>query len=327
MSIDSELGVLDTEDVEATLKQHFDEIRGCYQRAGKAQRYAGGRVMLRFLVGGDGLSQDVLVIESTLGNYDVERCLVEVGRRIAFPAPTGRKPTTFEYPVEFRSTNQLAVLEVDGLKFDHDLSVLLPQLAVCGQLAAMDASAIIYIEPNGHPGSVGLAAATTLDEDVGDCMVQTIRRWKMSSTLPGRVMRASFSIPPVIATAEATPPRRRAPATATAAAGRHSDRLSLDSTESRSRIRTSVGAQTSGRPGGASRRRSLRALAELSLCDLCLSDFARGFARARRLSLESLRTPARWRPDGRADTAPRSSDRRRRPLQIGERTRFKAESA
>jgi TonB family protein len=208
MSVDSELGVLDTEDVEATLKDHFDDIRGCYQRAGKAQRYAGGRVLLRFLVGGDGVAQDVLVIESTLGNYDVERCLVEVGRRIAFHAPTGHKPTTFEYPVEFRSTNQLAVLEVDGVKLDHDLSVFLPQLSVCGQLAAEDANAIIYIEPNGFPGSVGLAAGTTLDEDVGDCMVQTIRRWKMSSTFPGRVMRATFSIPPVIATADATPARR-----------------------------------------------------------------------------------------------------------------------
>src|SRR3954468_5007860 len=29
MSIDNELGVLDTEDVEATMKQHFDDIRGC----------------------------------------------------------------------------------------------------------------------------------------------------------------------------------------------------------------------------------------------------------------------------------------------------------
>src|SRR5262245_64889020 len=89
MTVDNELGVLDTEEVDATLKQHFDEIRGCYHRAGKAQRYAGGRVTLRFLVGGDGLAQDVLVVESTLGNYDVERCLVEVGRRITFHAPTG----------------------------------------------------------------------------------------------------------------------------------------------------------------------------------------------------------------------------------------------
>jgi TonB family protein len=207
MTVDNEMGVLDTEDVEATMKQHFDDIRGCYHRAGKAQRYAEGRVMLRFMVGGDGLAQDVLVVESTLGNYDVERCLVEVGRRISFHPPAGRKATTFEYPVEFRSTNQVAVLDADGLKVDHDLSVFMPQLAVCGQLAALDASAIIYIEPNGFPGSVGLSSGTTLDEDVGDCMVQTIRRWRMSATLPGHVMRATFSIPPVIATAEATPRR------------------------------------------------------------------------------------------------------------------------
>ena len=210
MTVDNELGVLDTEDVEATMRSHFDDIRGCYHRAGKAQRYAGGRVMLRFLVGGNGIAQDVLVIESTLGNYDVERCLVEVGRRIAFHAPTGHKATSFEYPVEFRSTNQVAVLEVDGMKFDRDLSAFLPQLAACGQLSAMDASAIMYIEPNGFPGSVGLAAGTTLDEDAADCMVQTIRRWKMSATLPGHVMRAAFNIPPVIATAEVTPPRRAA---------------------------------------------------------------------------------------------------------------------
>jgi TonB family protein len=204
MNVDSELGVLETEDVEATLKEHFDDIRGCYGRAGKAQRYAEGRVMLRFLVNGDGSSQDVLVIESTLGNYDVERCLVEVGRRISFHAPSGRKPTTFEYPVEFRSTNQVAVLEVEGLKVEHDLALFLPQLAACGRLAPEGANAMIYIESNGFPGSVGLAAADVLDEDVGDCVVQTIRGWKMSATLPGRVVRATFNIPAVIATAEAT---------------------------------------------------------------------------------------------------------------------------
>jgi TonB family protein len=204
MKLDSELGVLETEDVEATLQEHFDGIRGCYQRAGKAQRYAGGRVLLRFLVNGDGTSQDVWVLESTLGNYDVERCLVEVGRRISFHAPSGRKPTTFEYPVEFRSTHQVAVLDVEGPKIEHDVSVFLPQLAACGQLAPEGVSAMIYIEPNGFPGSVGLAAAAALDEDVGDCMVQTIRGWRMSSTLPGHVMRATFNIPPVIATAEAS---------------------------------------------------------------------------------------------------------------------------
>ncbi len=202
MKLDNEIGVLDTDDVEATLREHFGAIRGCYGRAGKAQRYADGRVMLRFLVNGNGSAQDVWVLESTLGNYDVERCLVEVGRKIRFHAPSGRKATTFEYPVEFRSTKQVEVLDVDGPKVERDVAAFLPQLAACGQLAPEGASAIIYVEPNGFPGSVGIATAAALDEDVGDCMVQTIRGWKMSVAVPGLVVRANFSIPSTIATAE-----------------------------------------------------------------------------------------------------------------------------
>lgn len=212
MKVDNELGVLETQDVEEVLQARFDDIRGCYRRAGKAQKYADGKVLLRFLVAGDGSADDVWVVESTLGSYDVERCLVAVGRRIKFPAPTGRKATTFDYPVEFRSTHQVAVLEVDGLKVETDVATFLPQLASCGQLAEEGAEAIIYIEPNGRPGSVGLAVGAAMDEDVADCMVQTIRGWKMSATLPGHVTRARFNIPPVIATAQATPPRRTAPA-------------------------------------------------------------------------------------------------------------------
>jgi TonB family protein len=204
MKVDNELGVLETADVDAKLEEHLDEVKSCYQRAGKAQRYAEGKVLLRFLVQGDGRVNDVWVVESTLGNYDVERCLVEVGRRVVFVAPTGNKATTFDYPVEFRSTSQMTVLDIDGPKIEHDVASFLPQLAACGQVAVEGAIAIMYIEPSGFPGSVGLAAGTALDEDVADCVVQTIRRWRMSATLPGRVLRANFSIPPVIAAATAT---------------------------------------------------------------------------------------------------------------------------
>ena len=100
----NELGVVETADVEEVIEGHFEEIRGCYQRAGKAQRYAGGTVTLRFVV---------------LGNYSVERCLVDVGRRLEFKAPAGNKATTFDYPVEFRSTHEMAVLDLDGTESSH----------------------------------------------------------------------------------------------------------------------------------------------------------------------------------------------------------------
>jgi TonB family protein len=205
MQVQNELGVVETADVEEALEGHFEEIRSCYQRAGKAQRYAAGKVTLRFLVGGSGQAEDVLVVESDLGNYSVERCLVDVGRRITFKAPAGNKATTFDYPVEFRSTREMTVLDLDGPKIEHDISGLLPRLAACGQLARNDVTAIMYIEPNGFPGSVGLASAANLDEGVAGCMVQTIRRSRMSTVLPGRVLRCNFSIPAVVASAELSP--------------------------------------------------------------------------------------------------------------------------
>jgi TonB family protein len=210
MQMQNELGVVDTADVEEVLEGHFDEIRGCYQRAGKAQRYAGGKVTLRFLVGGNGQSEDVLVVESNLGNYNVERCLVEVGRRLTFKAPEGNRPTTFDYPVEFHSTHEVTVLDLDGLKIEHDISGLLPRLAACGRLATDDVTAFMYIEPNGFPGSVGLSGASNLDEGVAGCVVQTIRRSRMSTVLPGHVLRCNFSIPGAIASAEPPPSRRAA---------------------------------------------------------------------------------------------------------------------
>jgi hypothetical protein len=205
MKVDSELGVMETADVEDTLQARFEDVRACYERAGKAREYAGGRVVLHFLVDGMGHAEDVWVVESSLGNFDVERCLVYVGRSVVFPAPSGHKATTFDYPVEFRSTNEVAVLDIDGLKIDRDLAAFLPQLASCGRIAREPVSAIMYIEPTGFPGSVGLAAGSALDESAGQCAVRTIQRWKMSATLPGKMLRANFSIPVYFASADPPP--------------------------------------------------------------------------------------------------------------------------
>jgi TonB family protein len=209
MTVENEVGVMDTDDVEATIQEHFGEVRDCYTRAGKAQRYAGGKVLLRFKVSGDGTTEDVLVLESTLGNYEVERCLVDVGRRIHFHAPNGNKPTTFEYPVEFRSTSRADVLDIDGPKVEHDLAHLLPQLAACGAVSDGQVQAIVWVEPNGVASSVGLATDAAVDEDAGGCVVQAIRGFRMSIGLPGHVVRANLHLPATLASAEASHRRHR----------------------------------------------------------------------------------------------------------------------
>ena len=91
---------------------HLDEVRGCYRTGRKGAQVRRRQGDAAFQVSGDGTPQDVLVVGNDLGNYDVERCLVEVARRVKFPPPDGKKATTFEYPVEFRSTHEIAVQDL-----------------------------------------------------------------------------------------------------------------------------------------------------------------------------------------------------------------------
>ena len=209
MGVQNEVGVYESADIEQTMSEHMAEVRDCYNRAGRARRYVAGQVTLRFMVSGEGKPEDVLVVATDLGNYDVERCLVDVGRRVKFPPPSGHKATTFEYPVEFRSTREISVQDVDdSLKIDHDVTVFMHSLASCGAVTANGVSARFYVEPNGLIGSVGLAGDSVFDEQAGACMVRAMRRWHMSATLPGRMLRCRMTVPAVIATAE--PPSRPA---------------------------------------------------------------------------------------------------------------------
>jgi hypothetical protein len=219
MGVQNEVGVYDSVDIEQTIAGHMEEVRGCYRHAGRAQKYVAGKVTLRFIVAADGQTNDVLVIATDLGNFDVERCLVAVGRRIKFPPPNGNKGTTFEYPVEFRSRREMEVRNLaDSLKVDRDVAAFRHSLAACGAVAHTGVSAIFYVEPSGAVGSVGLAAESAVDEQAGRCVVREMRRWRMSASLPGRMLRCRANIRTVVATAES--PALSRPATLSAASRR-----------------------------------------------------------------------------------------------------------
>jgi TonB family protein len=211
MGLQNEIGVYESADVDQALAEHMDDIRDCYRRAGRAQRYAGGVVNLRFLVDGEGTPKDVLVIGTALGNYDVERCVVAVGRSMRFPPPNGNKATSFEYPVEFRSTHEIQVQDLnDSLKVERDVAAALHSLSPCGAVSRTGAAAVFYVDANGVVGSVGIAAESALNEPAAACTVREIRHWRMSATLPGRMLRCRANLPGTSAAASASGDARRA---------------------------------------------------------------------------------------------------------------------
>jgi len=179
LQVQAEHGFLSENDVEDTIRARWSQLTRCYEEAGTARDFAGGPVTLKFFADGRGAISEVRVLQSRLGNFDVERCLVNAGRAITFPRPQGGA-TSFEYTLEFRSSGELPVVDLASGDVERALPPLLPQLAAaCQRLGADALSATLYLEPSGIVRSVGFAAPTTLDLDAAQCLSDEMRRWSL----------------------------------------------------------------------------------------------------------------------------------------------------
>jgi hypothetical protein len=102
MAVSGDEGTLQAADVENAIAQHKRELLDCYGLDRRGRRAPSGRALLRFFVDGKGEVVDVAILESDIGNRRVERCLADIAVGVTLHPPSGRKPTTFDYPIEFR---------------------------------------------------------------------------------------------------------------------------------------------------------------------------------------------------------------------------------
>jgi hypothetical protein len=174
----------------------------CYDRAGEARQYASGQVTLRFFIGKSGAVRDVLVKESTLGNYAVERCLVAESRKIKLPPTGGQKEADFEYSLAFRSTGEVSVTEWDADLLAEDIGGLATTLSGCGALGPEPARAVVYIKPGGRVASVGLSSEAALEPLAVMCVLGQINGWTLRDDAR-QMVRTSFVVPDAPGLAEA----------------------------------------------------------------------------------------------------------------------------
>ncbi|MCC6746072.1 MAG: AgmX/PglI C-terminal domain-containing protein [Deltaproteobacteria bacterium] len=104
-------GGLSKEIIRRVVKQHRNEISFCYQRELQANPRLGGRLVVRFVIQGNGRVAFANVAESELQSRPVEGCVTQAVRRWEFPAPQGGGLVDVTYPFVLRSAGQLAGAE------------------------------------------------------------------------------------------------------------------------------------------------------------------------------------------------------------------------
>lgn len=99
------MGTIDAGAVEAALLAHQDEFRLCYEKEINAENNKlAGRLSTTFVIGSSGNVTQAGIESKTLKSPNLERCVLNVIRRIQFPIPRGAGLVQVTYPFKFSPT-------------------------------------------------------------------------------------------------------------------------------------------------------------------------------------------------------------------------------
>ncbi len=203
-------GSITKEAIEEGLAPHQTALAECYTEKVGKRRWLGGHVVLQWNLKGDGSISSVKMIESNLGSWAVEQCLLDIAWGATFGKPSGGD-VDFTVPLDFSAKGgtdiwdedkalraiggQLALLDdCDDFEFEpkpvkkgkkapkakkKDASAE-PEKPTRPEKPPKNVTMTLYVGPGGTLQSVGLSSATT---EVGHkwsaCAEKAARSWRL----------------------------------------------------------------------------------------------------------------------------------------------------
>ncbi len=96
-------GALDKRVIQKVVRNHFGELRACYEKELAKVKGLNGKVQVTWLVSADGNVANAVVTDTTLKNKNVENCISNAIKRWRFPKPSGGAACKVIYPFVFES--------------------------------------------------------------------------------------------------------------------------------------------------------------------------------------------------------------------------------
>jgi hypothetical protein len=189
-------GHMDPAVVEEGIAPHKVALGECYTTNLKKRRWLGGQVMLWWDINKEGTVTGVHLHETepgtNLGNWEIEKCILDVARQATFGKPIGGD-ADFQIPLEFAAKGNV-------INWDDDQALR----AVGGQTAKIDECAhpkkpprkpvkaadrivapkgpvtiTVYVGPGGKAQSVGFAGKPVIDDKWAECVEKVAMSWRL----------------------------------------------------------------------------------------------------------------------------------------------------
>lgn len=182
-SVESEIGALDANKVQAVFDAASGALKDCYTRGVGRIGFLAGDIKLAVRVGEDGGTRYAFVKDSTLGDRPTEACMLDVLRKQKWPKPEGGKEGTAETSFSFEpGDEERPPVEWSEARMGDGFKKARPALAQCRQSAgAGPMKATLYVETDGKALGVGVSGADAKSEDAASCVVDLLMGVKYAS--------------------------------------------------------------------------------------------------------------------------------------------------
>jgi hypothetical protein len=187
LAVSGVLGTLDQDAIQRGVATRFSRAADCFQRQARQRPYLAGSISLEFRVATDGRTKRLRIVESTVGSWDVERCVQSELQATVFDRPRGGE-AEFTYPLSFDGRVDATLWDPgmvrDELTESRDALLGLapkkpkrkgkrgkirqppPSSSAGVELVAPEGLILtFYVDWRGQVVSAGLAAAEPIDED------------------------------------------------------------------------------------------------------------------------------------------------------------------
>ncbi len=91
-------GSLDKDIIRRIVRAHIGDVRGCYNTALAKDPAVGGKVVLDFTIGSDGMVSATSISSTTLSDKEVGTCMATAAKKWKFPSPKGGGVVVVKYP-------------------------------------------------------------------------------------------------------------------------------------------------------------------------------------------------------------------------------------
>ena len=179
-----ELGSIDDRAVSNTFQDLSVQFESCQKSGLRHLAYLSGRVKFFMRVGEDGKTKWTYVEESSLGDYDTEKCMIDIIENAQWPKPIGGDATV-ERDLTFDPTDARQPADWAPDKIAASLGKHKKDLDKCVDAApSAKFSVTAYVEPHGKEGKVAAVGVSTNNKEgqaQAKCVVDAVRSIKMPS--------------------------------------------------------------------------------------------------------------------------------------------------